>query len=126
MSTACTPTCSIAEITHQCREQQQAWARLPVRQRLRPVRALRHLLVEECQALCDAVVHDLNKPPEETLAGEILPLAAACRFLEREARRLLRPRSVARRHRPLWLWPQRDTVYRRPRGLGAIIGTSHS
>jgi acyl-CoA reductase-like NAD-dependent aldehyde dehydrogenase len=30
---------------------------------------------------------------------------------------------VAQRHRPLWLWGQRDTVHRRPRGVVGIIGT---
>src|SRR5438552_1687924 len=105
MSTIHSPTQPLAALTQKCRQQQQAWRMLPVRQRLRPVRALRHLLVEECQALCEAVARDLGKPFEETLAGEILPLAAACRFLEREARRLLRPRREPRRHRPLWLWP---------------------
>jgi acyl-CoA reductase-like NAD-dependent aldehyde dehydrogenase len=65
----------------------------------------------------------MGKPYEETLAGEILPLAAACRFLERAAARILQPRRVSRRHLPLWLWPQSDTVHRRPRGLVGIIGT---
>lgn len=94
-----------------------------MRQRVRPVRVLRQLLVRECRALYKAVADDLDKPYEETLASEILPLAAACRFLEREAARLLRPRTVPKRHRPVWLWPQKDTVYRRPRGLVGIIGT---
>jgi acyl-CoA reductase-like NAD-dependent aldehyde dehydrogenase len=87
------------------------------------VRAFRRLLVGECDALCDAVARDVGKSHEEALAGEVLPLADACRFLEREAERLLRPRRVPRRHRPLWLMGQRDTVHRRPRGLVGIIGT---
>jgi acyl-CoA reductase-like NAD-dependent aldehyde dehydrogenase len=65
----------------------------------------------------------VGKSFEETLAGELLPFAEACRFLSRQAARLLRPRNVSRRHLPLWLWPQTDAVYRRPRGLIGIIGT---
>src|SRR5712692_3897767 len=118
-----TSTCSFASVTQKSQEEQQAWATLRVRQRLRPVRALRHLLAGECRSLCEAVAGDLGKPFEETLAGELLPLAAACRFLESAAPRILRPRRVARRHLPLWLWPQSDTVHRRPRGLVGIIGT---
>jgi acyl-CoA reductase-like NAD-dependent aldehyde dehydrogenase len=113
----------LSGVEQRCRERQRAWERLPVYERLRSVRAFRHLLVEECNALCAAVARDLGKPDEETLAGEVLPLAAACRFLQREARWLLRPRRVSSSHRPLWLWPQRDRVYRRPRGLVGIIGT---
>jgi acyl-CoA reductase-like NAD-dependent aldehyde dehydrogenase len=113
----------LSDILPKSRRRQQAWADLPVRERLRPVRALRGLLAREWEGLCAAVSRDVGKPAEETLATEILPLAEACRFLEREARRLLAPRRVPRRLRPLWLWGQRDRVFRRPHGLVAIIGT---
>src|SRR5947209_8854614 len=113
----------LSEALARCREQQADWVSVPVRKRLRLVRAFRHLLVNECDRLCEAVGRDLGKPVEETLAAEILPLAAACRFLEREAGRLLRPARVPGKHRPLWLWGQSDTVYRRPRGVVGIIGT---
>jgi acyl-CoA reductase-like NAD-dependent aldehyde dehydrogenase len=106
-----------------CRQRQQHWANLTVQRRLRPIRALRHLLVQKCDDLAAALAHDIDKPADEVLAGEVLPLAEACRFLQSEAARLLRPRPVPARHRPLWLWGQSDTVYRRPRGLIGIIGT---
>ncbi len=114
---------ALAAAVQQCRQQQLAWAQLAMCQRLRPARALRHLLVQECDGLCAAVARDLGKPLEETLAAEILPLAEACRFLQRHAGRLLRPRPVSAWHRPLWLWRQSDRVHRRPRGLVGIIGT---
>jgi acyl-CoA reductase-like NAD-dependent aldehyde dehydrogenase len=113
----------VTDPVERARVAQRSWGRLPVRGRLAPVRALRRLLAAECDALCAAVASDLGKPPEETLAGEVLPLADACRFLERQAARLLSPRDVPRRQRPLWLWGQRDTVFRRPRGVIGIIGT---
>ncbi len=106
-----------------CRSVQRAWQCTPARHRLHPVRAFRRLLVREVHALCEAVARDLGKPADEVLATEILPLAEACRFLERRAARLLRPRRVPRRDRPLWLWGQRDVVHRRPRGVVGIIGT---
>jgi acyl-CoA reductase-like NAD-dependent aldehyde dehydrogenase len=114
---------ALGEATGECRRRQQAWARLPVRQRLRPVRQLRRLLVTDCDRLAADVARDLGKPCEEILAAEVLPLAAACQFLEREAGRLLRPQRVPGRHRPWWLWGQGDTLHRRPRGLVGIIGT---
>jgi acyl-CoA reductase-like NAD-dependent aldehyde dehydrogenase len=123
MVTAMAAECSLAQLTQKCRKAQRAWAQVSVRERLSPVRTLRHLLADECQDVCAAVACDVGKPFEETVAGELLPLAEACRFLGRQAQRLLRPRIVPRRHLPLWLWPQRDTVYRRPRGLVGIIGT---
>lgn len=113
----------LADITRRCRREQQTWAALSVRERLRPVRAFRQLLVRDHEKLGRAVEEDIGKPGIETLAGEVLPVAAACKFLLRDAAKLLRPTSVGGRHRPLWLFPQRDIVYRRPRGLVGIIGT---
>jgi acyl-CoA reductase-like NAD-dependent aldehyde dehydrogenase len=118
-----TPPADIAEQAERVRAAQLAWERLPVRERLRPVRALRRLLATECDALCAAVARDLGKPSEETLGGDVLPLADACLFLEREAAHLLRPRRVPTAHRPLWLWGQSDAVHRRPRGVVGVIGT---
>jgi acyl-CoA reductase-like NAD-dependent aldehyde dehydrogenase len=123
MTTASITTAPLAERIQRCRRQQQAWAHLPVRQRLRPVRQLRRLLVSECNLLCASVASDLGKTPSEALAGDVLPLADACRFLEREAARLLRPRTVSGWGRPLWLMGQSDQVHRRPRGVVGLIGT---
>lgn len=123
MNTLTLSTVSADELVARSRSEQQAWQNLPMRERLRPVRALRHLLATEYAALCDAVARDIGKPSEETLAGDVLPLADACLFLEREAARLLAPRRVSLRLRPLWLWGQSDTIYRRPRGVVGIIGT---
>jgi acyl-CoA reductase-like NAD-dependent aldehyde dehydrogenase len=123
MSTASIPSRSLHEQVQAARTAQPEWARQSVRHRLRPVRALRRLLVAECDNLCAAVARDIGKSTEETLGGDLLPLADGCRFLEQEAERLLQPRRVPLRLRPLWLWGQRDTVHRQPRGVVGIIGT---
>ena len=114
---------SLAEAVARCRRQQQRWRDVPVRQRLAPVKALRRLLVAECDSVCAAVAADVGKSVVEILGGEVLPVADACRFLERQAAALLHPRRVARGSRPLWLRGQSDTVHRRPRGVVGIIGT---
>ncbi len=113
----------IADTVRACRQQQQRWQSLSVRERLRPVSALRRLLVSECDALCAAVKQDVGKLADEVIGGEVLPMADACRFLEKQAASLLRPRHVSLSSRPLWFWGQRDTVHRRPRGVVGIIGT---
>src|SRR5690242_14458222 len=82
------------DVLAECRRRQEAWAALPVRERLRPVRALRRLLVSECDRLCEAAARDVRKSLAEVVATELLPLAEACRFLERQAGRLLGPRRV--------------------------------
>ena len=123
MSTLTIPAVRTDDLVTRARAAQQAWWRLPVRERLRPVVALRHLLATEYESLCDAVARDIGKPVEETIAGDILPLAEACRFLEKRAASLLRPRRVSSSVRPLWMFGQVDTIYRRPRGVVGIIGT---
>jgi acyl-CoA reductase-like NAD-dependent aldehyde dehydrogenase len=121
--TIAAPGVSLADQVQRCRRAQAAWAGLSVAQRLRPVRALRHLLVAAADDLCEATARDLGKTPAEALGGDVLPLADACRFLERRAARLLRPHKVPSGLRPLWLWGQGDVVHRRPRGLIGLIGT---
>ncbi|HTK75653.1 MAG TPA: aldehyde dehydrogenase family protein [Gemmataceae bacterium] len=106
-----------------CRRAQVAWAARPIRERLRFVRTLRHSLVDDADELTAAIHRELGRPPHEALASDVLPFADACRFLEREAERLLKPRKVSLRSRPIWLWGQRDTIYRRPHGVVAVIGT---
>ncbi len=124
MSTATlTAELSLSEVTARCREAQRSWQQATVKARLQPVRALRHLLVREQQRLCAAVASDIGKQEDEVIAGELLPLADGCRYLEKHAARLLRPRKVSLWDRPLWMWGQRDTVHRRPRGVVGIIGT---
>ncbi len=112
-----------AQAVRSCREVQQSWRESPLRERLRCISALRRLFVRECNALCAAAGADLGKKPDEILGGEVLPLADACKFLERQATALLRPKRVSLFARPLWFWGQRDTIYRRPRGVVGIIGT---
>jgi acyl-CoA reductase-like NAD-dependent aldehyde dehydrogenase len=109
--------------TTRARAAQLAWVRLPLRKRLAPLRELRHRIVEGADALSAAVARDIGKEPHETLGGELLPLADAALFLEREAEKILRPRRVSTGLRPYWLMGQTDTVYRRPHGIVGIIGT---
>ena len=114
---------AVGDRIERIRSAQPAWERLSVRERLRPVRGLRRLLADHHADLCEAVRSELGKAPDETLAAEVLPLADACLFLEREAAHVLRPRRVPAAQRPLWLWGQSDTVHRRPRGVIGVIGT---
>src|SRR5438445_8309640 len=103
MITTEVPATSVTDSVKRCRRQQQVWSQMPISKRLHLARSLRHMLVTECDALCTAVEQDINKPIEETLAGEVIPLAAACKFLEKNARRILRSRKVSVFSRPLWL-----------------------
>src|SRR5215468_2041740 len=112
----------ITELTA-ARAAQAAWARVIVRDRLRPVRALRALLVERADDICAAVHADIAKPAVEVLGSEILATAAALKFLEKRAAKILAPRRVSWWDQPTWLMGCRDAIHYRPWGVVGIIGT---
>jgi acyl-CoA reductase-like NAD-dependent aldehyde dehydrogenase len=87
------------------------------------VRALRRLLVRDVDRLAEVIAREVGKSAAEAIGGDVLGTADACRFLEREAASLLRPRRVPWRLRPSWMIGQSDVVHRRPRGVVGVIGT---
>ena len=104
-----------------CRSAHLNWADRPIRERLATVREFRHLLVDHADTLAEAVHADVGRRPGEVVATDLLPTAAAAKFLLTDAERILRPTKPGRR--PLWLWDCRDTIHRRPHGLVGLIGT---
>ena len=83
------------------RHAQPAWAAQPLAQRLAVMRRLRHSIARQADTLARCVTAAAGWSTVETLAAEVLPLADACRFLERQAPRLLAPKRLQRGGRPL-------------------------
>jgi acyl-CoA reductase-like NAD-dependent aldehyde dehydrogenase len=100
---------------------QYSWSRNSISERLRPVRCLRALLVERADEIIESIHVDIARPTVEVLSSELLATAAALKFLERRAPRILAPRRIS--GRPIWLMGSRDVVHRRPWGVVGIIGT---
>jgi len=113
------------EALGRARRAQLGWAQTPLRRRLEVVRELRHLLAEGWRELASAVELPQRRSRAETLAAEILPLADACRFLEREAPKLLAPKRLGRRRRPFWLAGSEVEIARRPLGVVLVIGPAN-
>ncbi len=74
--------------------------------RLRVLRKARHSLASVSSALVDAIPATLSRTRADTYAAEVLPLLAACKFLEQKPSifshptpRAQRPSLLARRHR---------------------------
>ena len=97
-----------------------AWQHWTVRGRLDVVRRLRGSIAERGMELARCIPRD----PAETLVAEVLPLAEACRFLEREAESLLAPRQV-HRGRPMWLSGTSLEIHREPLGKVLVIGPAN-
>ena len=105
------------------RSAQESWAQTSIHERLKYVRNLRALLVERTDAICAAVRADIDRPPSEVLGTETLTTAAALKFLEKRAAKLLAPQRVSWWDQPTWLMGCRDVIHRRPWGVVGIIGT---
>ena len=106
---------------HEARTAQAGWAATPLATRLNRIRRVRHLIADRA----DAIARRGGGALAETLVGQVLPLAEACRFLERDARRLLSPHKLRRRGRPLWLRGVESTITREPFGVVLIIAPAN-
>jgi acyl-CoA reductase-like NAD-dependent aldehyde dehydrogenase len=108
------------------RAAQPSWASSPLEMRLRVIRRFRHLLAEQAGELARASqANGEERPLAEVLSAELIPLADACRFLEREAPRLLAPRRLGRAGRPLWLHGVYTEVRREALGVVLVLAPSN-
>lgn len=95
---------------------QGGWSNQSLKQRLKILRSLRHMIAADPRSLA-LKVNRTNVA--ETLAAEVLPLLDACRFLESEATRILAEKHVGNRSRPMWLWG--TSVVLRPEPIGVVL-----
>lgn len=109
-----------AEAVRLARTAQPGWARRDLRQRLRVVRGCRDALARGAGELAALVVDSLRQT-NDVLASEVLPLADACRFLERHAEHILAP-ELAAGGGPLWLGRSRVLKRRVPLGVILVVG----
>jgi acyl-CoA reductase-like NAD-dependent aldehyde dehydrogenase len=107
------------------RDGQRAWRAWPLRRRLAVVCACRERLADDGLHLAASVRPDSSRALHETITAELLPLLAACRFLERDAPRLLAPRVLGARGRPIWLASGEGEVRRDAYGVVLVIGPSN-
>ncbi len=108
------------------RAAQAEWAQVPLPARLKVLRRFRRRLAERSEELIAAVAAARpTRRPSETLAAEILPLAAACRFLEQSAGEILAPRFEGSSGFSLWLGRVEVQVHREPRGLVLLLAPAN-
>lgn len=100
---------------------QRRWAATPIGRRLATLRAARHELARISNRLVDAISPALQRTRADSYAAEVLPLLAACRFLEEEAPAILKPRNLGRKGLPFWLAGIDSTIERVPFGTVLII-----
>jgi acyl-CoA reductase-like NAD-dependent aldehyde dehydrogenase len=115
----------LARRTAASRAVQAAWATWALGERLRTLTAIRHGIAANAAGLTRAAGGGAGRPEAEVLSSEVVPLADACRFLEREAPRLLATRRLGAHGRPAWLSGVEAEVRREPLGLVLVIAPSN-
>lgn len=118
----------VAERVGAARAAQRHWAERPVRERLTVLRRLRRDIA--ATGLGTGGTGDLaasvhRESRVETLTAEVIPLAEALRFLEREAEALLAPHRPGAAGRPWWLGGVDLEIHREPHGVVLVVGPSN-
>ena len=106
-------------------EVQTRWGETDLSERLRVVRVARQRMAVRTEDFAAAISPHLARTKADTLVTELLPLLDACRFLEREAKRLLAPRKLGSGGRPMWLRGVSAEIHREPLGHVLVIGPSN-
>ncbi len=123
--TALAAPTAIDHTVARARQAQRQWHTCTVRQRTAVLRRVRHALASQAMTLATQISGTSSRPCAEILTAEILPLADACRFLEREAPRLLAPRHLGAKGRPAWLHGVSTTIHREPFGVVLIVAPTN-
>ncbi len=104
---------------------QTLWAAAAISARLRILQSARRGLAAAAGRLVDSLPASLARTRADSLAAELLPLLDACRFLERNAARILKTRRLGRRGLPFWLSGLDSRVERVALGRVLIIGPAN-
>jgi aldehyde dehydrogenase (NAD+) len=96
-----------------------------LKSRLRVLRDARHLMAARAEEFCEAISPTLARTKADTLATELLPLLAGCKFLEDEAGRILAPKKLGMAGRPLWMTGVAAEIHRVALGHVLVIGPSN-
>lgn len=107
------------------RRAQCAWRTTSLSVRLGVIRRFRHLLTEQGELVAHSGNACAHRAISEILASEVIPLADACKFLERDARSILAPRVLGRLGRALWLGGVNSQIRREPFGVVLVITPSN-
>lgn len=99
------------------------WSKLSTRRRCAIVGGVAAEIAGSADRLVALCRSDQRQDDAETVASELLPLAASLRFVGRHGPRILRPRRLGWVGRPGWLWGVRHEVRRVPWGRVLILGT---
>lgn len=112
-----------SQVMNDLRVNQQDWGRTAVRRRVAAMSGVPGWLVEHVDELAAAITLPEPREVQHTIAAELMPLADAIRFLQRQAPRLLSTKTLSDRERPFWVGNLKIRIAREPLGVVLVIGT---
>ena len=101
------------------------WSSLTIDNRLKVIRRARELIAARPELFAAAISRTLQRSEADTLVAEVLPLLAAMRYLERDAKQVLATRHAGVTGRPVWLGRVTSDVERVPLGQVLVIAVSN-
>lgn len=116
---------SVGEVLSRARVAQVRWAQTPLAERLGAIKSLRHSLAEKSAHFSSLISSSLARSEPGTLSAEVLPLAEAAKFLERESASILRTKTLTSGSRPFFLRKVSITQRYEPLGVVLIIGPAN-
>lgn len=112
-----------APLLNEIRVVQQDWSRTSVRRRVNALSKVPSWLVEHTDQLAASIQLPEPRAIEHTIAAELMPLADAIKFLQRQAPRILSTKTLSDRERPMWVGNLKIRLAREPLGIVLVIGT---
>ena len=122
---SCAGICSFHQTSDVERLNEASWSSVSLRQRLLILRGARHRMAAQAEAFAAEISPNLPRSKADTIVSELMPLLDGCKFLERNAARILAPRKLGRSGRPIWLGGVQAEIYREPLGHVLIIGPAN-
>jgi len=116
-----TPASLLPEIISRARVAQEAWAKLPIRDRCAKLRVLRERIMASRNELADAVVRESGKPRVEALFADIFVALDSAEYWSRSAAGALRTRRIP--HHSIAAKAKRGYLAFEPLGVIAIISS---
>jgi acyl-CoA reductase-like NAD-dependent aldehyde dehydrogenase len=104
-------------------EAQQQWSLRPTADRAKPLKQFATLLERHADELFDRLDDRNQRNIAQFISSELLPLAIAAKWLSKNARRILKPRTIRHRGLNAFLGRMKAIVTREPFGKVFIIGT---
>ncbi len=101
--------------------EKSVWASISLKERVEWVARFRQLVAFHQPRLCELICEETRKPAHEALLTDVAPLLATCKWIEKNAGRLLRDRELS--DAPFWMGGIRMIERRVAMGKVGIIAT---